>query len=154
MPHFDAESLARELGGAKKTGQGWWNCKCPAHDDDRASLGLKDADDGGVAWKCNAGCDKATVGDALKAKGLLPGRPKAERESRRRIVATYEYRNATGALVLQVVRYAPKIFCQRRPDPDRPGKWIWSVGDIAWPPIRPSRCSWSRARRMPTGCGP
>ncbi len=34
----------------------------------------------------------------------------------RRIVATYDYQDKTGALLFQVVRFEPKSFRQRRPD--------------------------------------
>src|SRR4051794_33647927 len=95
---MNAESMARALGGASRGTNGWWSCKCPAHQDGTASLGLHDADDGGVAWKCMAGCDSKAVGSALKAKGLLPERQKRESapRPRRRIVATYPYRDAAG----------------------------------------------------------
>jgi len=44
-----------------------------------------------------------------------------------RIVATYSYCDSAGNLRYEVVRYEPKSFRQRRPDPDNPGKWIWSL---------------------------
>jgi hypothetical protein len=42
-----------------------------------------------------------------------------------RIVKTYDYRNESGVVVHQTVRYEPKKFSQRRPD----GKdgWIWNL---------------------------
>jgi hypothetical protein len=59
----------------------------------------------------------------LIENGLLPeaGRPyptRASASSRtsRRVVATYDYRDESGALRYQVVRYDPKTFRQRRPD--------------------------------------
>ena len=79
---MSAETIARALGGASKGTNGWWSAKCPAHEDGKASLGLHDTDDGGVAWKCMAGCDSKAVGDALKAEGLLPERPKRERKAK------------------------------------------------------------------------
>ena len=42
-------------------------------------------------------------------------------------VACYDYHDLAGQLVFQVVRYEPKTFRQRRPDPDRPGHWIWNT---------------------------
>src|SRR3569832_148778 len=75
--HLDAEKTARELGGAAKGTQGWWNAKCSAHDDRKASLGLHDTDDGGVAYRCMDGCSNRAVASALKARGLLPERPKS-----------------------------------------------------------------------------
>jgi hypothetical protein len=46
---------------------------------------------------------------------------------KREIVATYDYEDADGGLVYQVVRYEPKGFNQRRPLPGEPGKWIWGL---------------------------
>jgi AAA domain/CHC2 zinc finger len=53
------------------------------------------------------------------------GRQRAARK--REIVATYDYRDADGAPIYQVVRYEPKDFSQRRPVPNEPGKWIWGL---------------------------
>lgn len=46
------------------------------------------------------------------------------------IVATYDYVDEAGRLLFQVLRRAaPKAFLQRRPDPKRPGEWIWKLED-------------------------
>jgi KaiC/GvpD/RAD55 family RecA-like ATPase/5S rRNA maturation endonuclease (ribonuclease M5) len=45
----------------------------------------------------------------------------------RRIVAKYDYRGESGALVYQVVRFEPKGFRQRRPDPNGGERWIWNL---------------------------
>ena len=37
--------------------------------------------------------------------------------------------------MLQVTRHDPKDFRQRRPDPDKPGEWIWSIGSISGRPL-------------------
>ena len=134
---MSAESIARAMGGASKTGSGW-SCKCPAHDDGTASLSL-DGKDGRLLWHCHAGCSQAAVGDALKAKGLRPERQKRESKAKPKpgpIVATYDYVDADGVLVLQVTRHEPKDFRQRRPDRDKPGKWIWNVKGIVRPLYR------------------
>ena len=44
-----------------------------------------------------------------------------------KIVKTYDYRDETGELLFQVVRFEPKDFRQRRPD----GRgWSWKLGDV------------------------
>ena len=137
---MSAERIARALGGASRGSDGWWSCRCPAHEDRKASLGLHDANDGGVAWKCMAGCDSKAVGAALKYRGLLPEKAKRERKTKAKlgpIVATYDYVDPAGELLFQVTRHSPpKDFRQRRPDPANPGGWIWSVGDILRPLYR------------------
>jgi hypothetical protein len=129
---MNAERIARALGGCARGSNGWWNAKCPAHQDGRASLGLRDADDGGLAYKCMAGCDSKAVRDALKAKGLLPERQKGERKAKAswNVVATYDYTDEAGALLFQVCRMDPKDFRQRRPDPAARCTWIWRLGDV------------------------
>ena len=47
-----------------------------------------------------------------------------------KIVKTYDYVSPTGNLVHQVLRYEPKTFKQRHPDPDNPGQWIWSMKGV------------------------
>jgi len=48
----------------------------------------------------------------------------------RRIAATYDYTDELGVLLYQVVRYEPKGFRQRRPDPARPGDWLWNMDGV------------------------
>ena len=61
-------------------------------------------------------------------------------QGEKRLVGTYDYRDADGKLVLQVLRYelpnGDKTFSQRRPDPDQPGKWINSTGGMKKPLYR------------------
>jgi AAA domain len=45
------------------------------------------------------------------------------------IAATYTYTDEDGVLLYEVCRMVPKDFRQRRPDPDKPGKWLWKLGD-------------------------
>jgi putative DNA primase/helicase len=103
-----------------------WNARCPAHDDERASLSVGSEDGWTALVKCQAGC---ATEDVLSAVGLtmadlFPPRPESV-NGKRRIVATYDYHDADGRLVFQVVRFEPKDFRQRRPDGN--GGWVWSV---------------------------
>ena len=59
--------------------------------------------------------------------------PKAEAIWPRMIVAKYDYQDMLGNLAYQVVRYMPKDFRQRQPDPDHPGRWIWKGAKQALP---------------------
>ena len=45
-----------------------------------------------------------------------------------KIVGTYDYKDAVGKLVYQVVRYVPKKFKQRRPNGR--GGWIWDLKGV------------------------
>ena len=45
-----------------------------------------------------------------------------------KIVKTYDYKDESGQLLYQVVRYEPKDFRQRRPDGQ--GGWIWNLQGV------------------------
>lgn len=51
----------------------------------------------------------------------------ARSSTKRRIVKTYDYTDGEGGLLYQVVRFEPKGFAQRRPNPDKRGDWIWNL---------------------------
>ena len=56
--------LAAVPGGGRRVG-GQWLARCPAHEDRRPSLALRERDDGAVLLKCHAGCETSAVIDAL-----------------------------------------------------------------------------------------
>jgi hypothetical protein len=123
---FD-EILAR-FADAKKSGDGW-KARCPAHDDKTPSLSITTGDDGCTLLKCFAGCTTDSVCAALNLTlaDLFP--PKETRNGGgKRIVATYDYHDASGKLIFQVVRYEPKDFRQRKPDGN--GGWIWKMDGV------------------------
>ena len=66
-----AETIAKAFGG-RKVGQGWM-ARCPAHDDRKPSLSIRDAD-GKVLVRCHAGCEQRDVIAALKERGLWDGK--------------------------------------------------------------------------------
>jgi hypothetical protein len=66
-----ADQIARVLDGSGiRNVDGWCACRCPAHDDQRASLSLKDTPRG-LVLKCFAGCKPYKVREAIAA--LLKG---------------------------------------------------------------------------------
>lgn len=65
-----------------------------------------------------------TLGEYLHLKSAM------EAKQKRKFVCAYDYTDATGKLVHQTVRWDPKDFTQRRPDPAKPGEWIWSISGI------------------------
>lgn len=105
----------------QRNGNGW-KALCPGHDDNKRSLSIQEGEDGRVLVKCHAGCKTDHLLDVvgLTTKDLMPG---AER-----IVATYDYRNESGELLFQVLRYLPKDFRQRRPNSE--GGWIYSTAGV------------------------
>jgi hypothetical protein len=114
-----ADSIIRGL-EARRSGSAWM-AKCPAHEDSNPSLSIREAS-GKVLLHCHAGCTQRDVVEALKARGLWEAAAPATTWAKR-IVATYDYTDAAGELLYQIVRFAPKDFRQRRPDGR--GGWIW-----------------------------
>ena len=127
---MNAQQIAKGLGKFNSTAGGFV-APCPAHNDSNPSLSISDGKDGKILVHCHAGCDQNAVIDALKGRGLWPEKeqkPQPEKRGRPKqtIVATYDYADPeTGEVKLQVVRYEPKTFRQRRPDGK--GGWSWSV---------------------------
>ena len=127
------QDILSRLQGVRPQGD-QWEAQCPAHDDQRASLSVSRGADGRVLLHCHAGCSPIQVVQAL---GLRMGALFPPRERRRpapgqdRIVATYDYLDAEGTLLFQVVRFEPKSFRQRRPDESTPGGWTWSVKGVS-----------------------
>lgn len=112
---------------------GEWSAECPAHQDRQNSLCIGEADDGKVLLHCQAGCETS---DILTAAGLKWGNlfPKRHGNGQSRAVTIYDYRDADGALVFQVCRFAPKDFRQRRPDGN--GGFVWNTKGISKPLYR------------------
>jgi putative DNA primase/helicase len=65
---MNAERIARALGGGK-VGADWTAC-CPAHDDQRPSLSIRDAEEGMVLVRCHVGCGQERIIAALRARNL------------------------------------------------------------------------------------
>lgn len=128
-----ASEVADRL-GATRSGDGW-SARCPAHDDHRPSLSIREGADGRVLLHCFAGCSFDAVVEALglsttdlfeDALGPVAAKP--------RIVKAYDYTDAAGTLLCQSVRYEPKAFKQRRPSGD--GDWIWNLKGVPRVPYR------------------
>jgi len=73
---MSADALLSRLDLVRKTGNGRWVCRCPAHDDRGPSLSVRELDDGRVLLHCFAGCDVQSVLDAigLTFEDLFPER--------------------------------------------------------------------------------
>ena len=61
-------SIAKALAG-RKVGDSWM-ARCPAHDDRKPSLSIRDANDGKILLHCHAGCGQDRVIAALQSRGL------------------------------------------------------------------------------------
>jgi len=150
------QNTLAHLDGVKQTADDQWQARCPAHDDQHASLCVGRGADGRVLIHCQAGCSTFEIRRVLNLpwSAFFPpgesgavGRGAANRSNSAsagrggsRIIATYDYRDAAGTLLYQVVRFDPKDFRVRRPAAEgrpatdgRPGPdggWVWELGDV------------------------
>lgn len=109
LPHLEA---------VRRSADGYVG-KCPAHDDKHASLSVTERD-GTLLAKCHAGCSFDEILAAVKIPTVA-----AER--------IYDYRDADGTLVYQVIRKPGKQFTQRRPDG---AGWAYNLRGVARVPYR------------------
>ena len=131
---MSAGALERVLARVKKVRHegDQWEGLCPAHDDTDPSLSIT-AENGKVLLCCHAGC---LTEDVVAALGLSMAdlfdeeRPRRESGQGREIVATYDYTDEAGRLLFQTVRYRPKDFKQRRPDPGAEDDWTWNLKGV------------------------
>ena len=72
MLSVTADEIGQALRG-RKSGTGWV-AHCPAHNDHRPSLSIREADDGKILVHCHAGCEQERVIAALRSRGLWPGK--------------------------------------------------------------------------------
>jgi hypothetical protein len=117
----------------RRSGSGWL-AKCPAHDDKKPSLSISAGADGRVLLHCFASCVVEAIVAALglSMSDLFPESPQPKRE--RVVDRVYDYVDASGALVYQVVRMSPKKFFHRRPDGQ--GGWVWDLKGVERVPYR------------------
>lgn len=129
------ESFLSRLNGVRRTGTGW-QARCPCrNDDDNPSLSIGQGKDGRVLVNCHRGngCDAIEICSSLgmKVTDLYPPR---QEERKLTLVATYDYRDETGAIVFQKQRFVDqwgkKTFKQRRPDPTNAKKWVYSLDGV------------------------
>lgn len=117
------DDVFQRIRGLKQSGETWMGF-CPSHEDNRTrSLAVRVLD-GKLVLKCHAnhGCSTEKIMDAfgLPMTFLFPdGRRGADgARKQRKVVAVYPYKDAAGKLIFEVLRYDPKEFRQRRPNPE------------------------------------
>jgi len=66
----------------------------------------------------------------LEQKGAKPRASSKKAAAERKIEKIYDYEDEAGITIHQKIRFFPKDFIQRRPDPANPGDWIYSLEGI------------------------
>lgn len=107
------------LSGVKKHSDDRYSARCPAHDDVHASLSITQENKKLLIY-CHAGCEYKNILDAIGIDHSALNHIENE--------IVYDYHDADGKLLFQVVRKPGKNFRQRQPDGN--GGWIWNVEGI------------------------
>lgn len=105
------QEIISRLKGVKKQGSGWVAI-CPAHNDKSPSLSVSDGEEG-TLLHCHAGCSYRQIMDALN----LSEKDGFHDDSTSEPEAIYDYHDADGNVVYQVLRYRTKdgkTFKQRK----------------------------------------
>ncbi len=112
---MNVQEFLSYLNGVKRCND-YYIAKCPAHDDKKQSLSIREGDGGKVLVNCHAGCQTEDIVASLSltVKDLFNDMPKAKKQ----IVAVYNYGDC------QKVRYSDKSFTWKRPDGK--GGWIFN----------------------------
>lgn len=123
------EAIEQATGPGRQQGDNW-RLRCPAHSDRDPSLSLGANPEQHALIYCQAGCDTDAVLSAigLTRRDLYPHDPNQRNADP--IVATYRYTESDGTLLYEVLRSAAKQFRQRRPDPDKPGRWLYNLQGV------------------------
>jgi hypothetical protein len=142
---FDATPLTRSeiadyyrvrVPGLKQSGREWRG-RCPVHRGEGDNFAVNS--ETGLAF-CHSQCGRGW--NLFQLEEELSGRPWKQcrddvynvlgrsseslpKQNKKRPVASYDYTDATGKLVFQVVRYAPKTFSFRQPIEDAAGRISW-----------------------------
>jgi len=124
---------ALEAAGCRRSGAAGWTC--PAHQDHKASLSVREAGNGAALIYCHAGCDTRAVVAALglAMADLLPKRDQAEADQdwtpRGPAIEHYPYTDEDGRVLFTVCRTADKQFPAWRPDATSATGKRWKLTD-------------------------
>lgn len=125
----------------RKTNSGYL-VTCPIHDDSNPSLhialGIDNTGKERLLVKCFSNCDSEDILRFINTNKNNPNfsakksSPQKKNLNLSTLVKIYNYRDANGKMVYQVLRYQPKDFKFRRPTEDLdqyPSGYIWNIGD-------------------------
>lgn len=136
-PADPVATVLAKLPSAKRQGN-YWIARCPAHDDNQASLSVGRGTKQPLVLNCHAGCAFSAIVAALglsmsdvSAPSVMPSRPVAKAQgvdTRAKLVKTYDYHDVDGSLRFRVCRFEPKTFRQCRIDAN--GNITWGLGDV------------------------
>lgn len=136
MSGYDGDEVIRRLLLPKfdqvQRRSGYWMVQCPAHDDQQASLSVQPGEDQPVVFNCHAGCQTTDILNAIGVSwaDVCGGKTTGEGEPgawtpHGDALAVYDYVDAGGLTIYQVLRAPGKKFIQRRPDSSKKSGWAY-----------------------------
>ncbi len=110
-----------KLDGVRQQG-GYWMARCPAHEDAKASLSVRQGTEQPVLLHCHAGCEVTAVLDAIGLSLADVSSPNGREQpagewTPGEAIAVYSYVAERGKLYFQVCRTADKQFLSALPRP-------------------------------------
>ena len=121
---MELDDLLFKLDGVREQPSGF-SARCPAHDDQVASLSINNGRDGGLVLHCHAGCAAESIVAAMGiTMGDLMGAP--------HVSATYDYTTEQGRVLYTVERWVnPKTFRCVPGLPPPAGRILYRAVDLA-----------------------
>lgn len=112
---------------------GYWQARCPGRDDTHPSLSISEGNDGRVLLYDHG--RKATAQQIIESIGLGWGdtfadNPRPPTLDKPKLIATYDYPDASGQPYRRVLRYSDHTFKQQGWNGN---EWLWKVKDR--PPV-------------------
>lgn len=125
------DNLLNRLENVRKSGNGEYMCRCPAHEDRRSSLAVKESDSGSILINCFAGCGALEILGAigLDWADLYPDKDETHKPTRAR-VPIREMARVLQLESLIVKQYANDIRKGGKPNTDRLDAAISTISKI------------------------
>ena len=113
--------------------------RCLFHEDNNPSMSINVKTG---QWHCFAGCGGGSIFQFVTKKDGVDHSTAvatvygSEPKITSKIHATYDYRDEAGVLLFQAIRFVPKKFAQRRPDPCNSSRWVNNLNGVRRVPYR------------------
>jgi putative DNA primase/helicase len=101
---LSAQTIANSFKGAKQGTKGFWNFRCPFHEDDSPSAYVVVGRNGYPNGGCNAGCPRDRFNEEFKRLGFWPKRDK-KKDEQWAFVENYDYEDERGIVIFRKTRW-------------------------------------------------
>ena len=136
ITHLSFDEVCALFKGVKRTGEGKAMAFSPCRDEKMPSVSLSTGKGGRILIYDHGGGKTEDICAALgiDIRQLMP--PSNGKPECRHIAKIYRYVDADGVLQFEKIRYIPKSFVIRRPDPEHKGGHVYNLNGCARPLYR------------------